>query len=394
MASGHLGAPQQQAEQMAAPTSPASTFKKSLAKWESSTDGQGDTFYQLDGPDGIDEAFGIEWFQFGFGAGAEIISVNDILNNPAQPDLIAQGLSVSDATPTAGDTITVDVTATNQGAAAAGASTTYFYLSTDAVIDATDTLLGTAATGALAAGASETESEQFVLPGGISGTYYIGVLTDGADAVGESDETNNTAALSIDVAAPGALPDLFMGSAGYDNDPTSGAETSINFQVMNLGSGDAGASTTYFYLSDDDVIDATDTLLSTEATGALLAGESVFPSTQFVLPADVVGAHYIGIVVDGDDAILEADETNNITTLSIDVQPAPDLITYGLTVSDPTPTAGDTVTVNVTTENQGAGDASWSTTYYYLSDDAVIDATDTLLGTGVFGALAAGESDY
>jgi len=242
---------------------------------------------------------------------------------PPPPDLIAQGLSVSDITPTAGDTVTVDVTVENQGAGDAGASTTYFYLSDDAVIDAGDTLLGTAATGALTSGGSEAESEQVVLPGNISGTYYIGAMADGTDAVGESDETNNAAAVSIDVAAA-PLPDLIaQGLSVSDANPTAGDAITVDMSVLNQGPGAAGASTTYFYLSDDAVIDATDTLLGTAATGSLTSGGSEAESEQFTLSSFLSGTYYVGALADGGSVVGESDENNNTASLQITVDPAP-----------------------------------------------------------------------
>ncbi|MCP5372752.1 MAG: S8 family serine peptidase [Hyphomicrobiales bacterium] len=204
--------------------------------------------YTLVGPDGTDQAVGIEWFAFDNGTSTETISVDDILTVPTLPDLTVQSLSADNTNPDAGATITVDVTVWNQGDGAAGANETRIYLSDDATIDASDTLLATAATGALAADATEGESEQVTLPGGLSGTYYIGALTDAGAAVAESDETNNAASLTIDIApvvqpfAPSAISGLvqWLDAADAATLTDAGSDGDLDLWADKGGSGNDG----------------------------------------------------------------------------------------------------------------------------------------------------------
>ena len=71
-------------------------------------------------------------------------------------------------TASGGDSISVDDTTKNQGGSTAGASTTYFYLSTNTVLDAGDTLLGSRTVGSLAAGAVASGSTSVTLPNGLA----------------------------------------------------------------------------------------------------------------------------------------------------------------------------------------------------------------------------------
>lgn len=95
-----------------------------------------------------------------------------------------------------GRTITITATITNQGGVTA-TSTQGYFLSTDTVIDKDlDIFLGSAGT-TFAAGETRILSYDFVVPGNISGDYYVGGLADWVDFVAESDETNNATA-SVD----------------------------------------------------------------------------------------------------------------------------------------------------------------------------------------------------
>ena len=68
----------------------------------------------------------------------------------------------------------------------------------------------------------------------------------------------------------------------------------------------------------------------------------------------------------------------------------PDLVTESASVSDATPDAGASLTLSATVRNAGAGASAATTLRYYRSDDAVIDAADTEVGTDAVPALDAG----
>src|SRR6266550_4555573 len=101
----------------------------------------------------------------------------------------------------AGTTITVTETTTNAGADSAPASTSAFYLSSNATLDAGDTLLATRTLPMLNAGISNTGSVQLPIPSATrAGTYYIIVKADGDNVIAESLETNNTYSKSISIS--------------------------------------------------------------------------------------------------------------------------------------------------------------------------------------------------
>ncbi|HEV8639722.1 MAG TPA: S8 family serine peptidase [Methylomirabilota bacterium] len=114
-----------------------------------------------------------------------------IISDEIPPDLIVSALSVPAAVG-AGAAFTVSDTTMNQGGGPAPASTTKFYLSPDAVLDATDVLLESRAVPALAPGAISAGSTAMTIPTGtLPGAYYVIVKADADNLVVETHEGNN-----------------------------------------------------------------------------------------------------------------------------------------------------------------------------------------------------------
>ncbi len=305
------------------------------------------------------------------------------------PDLVVSSLQAPAAV-AAGAVVTITDTVTNQGAGAAGASTSRFYLSLNAALDSNDTLLdGNRAVPALAAGQSSSGSTSITVPAGLSaGTYYIVARADADGFVTETSETNNTAVRAIQVG-----PDLVVSALQAPAAVAAGAVVTITDTVTNQGAGSAAASTTRFYLSLNASFDSSDTLLDGgRAVPALAAGQSSSGSTSITVPAGLsAGTYYIVARADADGAVAETSETNNTAVRAIQV--GPDLVISALQVPS-IAAAGSVVQVTDTVKNQGAGAAGASTTTFYLSVNASLDTSDTLLdGSRTVAALSAGSSD-
>jgi subtilase family serine protease len=115
-------------------------------------------------------------------------------------------------------------------------------------------------------------------------------------------------------------------------------------------------------------------------------------STQLVIPpGTAAGVYYLIALADSDGAIAESTETNNVR-VGVSVWIGPDLDV--MTVTGPSSAvAGTTVTVTDTTKNAGADEAPASTSAFYLSSNATLDAGDTLLATRTLPVLSAGISN-
>jgi subtilase family serine protease len=104
----------------------------------------------------------------------------------------------------AGTSISVSATVRNSGAAPAPATVIRFYLSTNSILDAADTLLDAERqVPALATDATNAGSTSVPLPSGISGNYYLLAVADADKAVAEYSEANNTTARLIQIT-PGS----------------------------------------------------------------------------------------------------------------------------------------------------------------------------------------------
>ena len=118
------------------------------------------------------------------------------------PDLIVTAVTAPTSA-AAGTSITAGDTTKNQGAEAAPASVTSFYLSTNSGLDGSDVLLGQRPVSLLGPGLSETGSVSLAIPADKpAGNYFIIAKSDGADAVLEGAENNNTRLKAITITAP------------------------------------------------------------------------------------------------------------------------------------------------------------------------------------------------
>ena len=307
---------------------------------------------------------------------------------PIGPDLVLSALQLP-STVAPGSVVSIADTTKNQGAGITGTSVTRFYLSTNATLDAEDTLLeGSRAVPSLAAGASSSGSTGVTFPANLAvGSYYVIGKADADATVGETNEGNNTSLRSVQIGA-----DLVVSALTVPASVTAGAAVVVTDTTKNQGTGGAGPSTTRFYLSANGSLDSSDTLLSgSRGVAALAVGGSSTGSTSVAIPENVpAGSYFLIAKADADAAVAETSETNN--TAARPVSLGPDLVVSAL---QPPATAapGAAVSIADTTKNQGGNAAGGSITRFYLSTNAVLDATDTLLeGSRTVPPLAAGAS--
>jgi subtilisin family serine protease len=276
----------------------------------------------------------------------------------------------------AGRTIVVSDTTVNEGTDGVTASATRFYLSPNALLDASDTPFPTArAVPALAAGASSSGSTSLAIPAGVgTGTYYLFAKADGDGTVVEAKETNNTSLKSILIG-----PDLVVSSLAAPSEAAAGHTLSVTDTTANQGGGDVSPSSTTFFLSGNYMLDASDTPLDgTRTVSALAVGASNSGSTSLTIPTGTApGTYYLIARADGGDEIVETLETNNTRSRSIRI--GPDLVVSYASLPTSSIQAGATATVSTTVRNQGTGTAAPSTIRFYLSSNGTLDGTDILV---------------
>jgi subtilase family serine protease len=235
-------------------------------------------------------------------------------------DLVVSSLTVP-STAGAGQAIVVTDTTKNQGAGAAPASTTTFYLSANVTLEGSDALLGSRSIPPLAAGGTNSASTSVTIPAATTtGTYYVLAKADADNAVVETFETNNVK-ISFSVRVG---PDLIVTVVTAPITAVAGTIVTVSNTTKNQGGGGAPGSTTSFYLSTNVLLDASDTLLGMRPVGSLGPGLSDSGSIAVTIPRGTpAGSYYIIAAADSAGAIVETLETNNTLARWIQISAAP-----------------------------------------------------------------------
>ncbi len=289
--------------------------------------------------------------------------------------------------------------------ATAGGWVERVYLSADNVVSGNDRLLAEITQGGPLGTAQGINTQRtLTLPADVTGTLFLLVVTDAANAITEpGGESNNVAFQSIRVdLTPWA--DLTVTSvdapAQLIGDP---APLTVSWTVANIGPG-AGLTTTWtdaVIASTNGVLgDGDDRVLARFThSGGLAPGESDPRTETFLLPPAYTGRLHLFVVTDADGAVFEngLDANNALESPQLlDVMPIPyaDLAVSSVVVPAQA-SSGQPLDITWTVANQGIGVTSvgeWV--------DAVALATDPQgqnrvvdFGTfSHFGQIAAGTS--
>ncbi len=279
------------------------------------------------------------------------------------------------------------------------------YLSPDQVYDASDTLLGSVNNPAfLAAGDSYRSSLSATLPRGIDDNYYFIVRTDVFNNVNElNNENDNTGVSDVTDVQLTPPPDLRVTTVQAPAASFSGQTVTFNWTVTNEGPGGtrAGAWSDRIYFSADNVLDASDVLLTTVGhSGALDPGASYNASGTGTLPIGVSGNFFFIVQTDAFNNVFEhVFESNNTgfdtSPTAVSLTPPPDL-EVELVDAPAAATSSRSLTVNYRVTNFGATEtpnANWNDRLFLSTDNVFDAATDLQIATRThFGVLEPGES--
>ncbi len=299
------------------------------------------------------------------------------------PDLIESSVT-GPTSGAAGGAISVTDTTINQGAGAASAFYTMFYLSTDGTTKGA--MLTYRFVDALAAGGSSSATTSMTLPANTTGTNYVLVCANNSNSpIVETNTANNcTASAAFTVAGA----DLIESSVTGPSTGVAGGTISVTDTTNNQGGGAASASYTMFYLSADGKTKGS--MLTYRSVAALASGASSTATTSMTLPANTTGTNYVLVCANnGNSPIVETNTANNCTASAAFTVAGADLIEISVT-GPSTGVAGGTISVTDTTNNQGGGTAGASYTMYYLSTDGKMKGT--MLTYRSVASLASGAS--
>jgi subtilase family serine protease len=209
----------------------------------------------------------------------------------------------------------------NRGGVPAGASTTAFYLSSDAILDAGDTLLSPSrSVPALGSNETSTGTISVTIPGGTApGTYYIIANADNGGVVAESDETNN-ARISSALTIGANNVDLVISSYYAPTSAKKGTTITLTDVTKNRLTDTTAASTTAAYLSATCTTSPSGSVIGSRAVPSLAGGGSSSGSISALIPSGTTaGSYYIIWKADNGGVVNETDETNNTKCKAITI---------------------------------------------------------------------------
>jgi subtilase family serine protease len=294
--------------------------------------------------------------------------------------------NVATTKPGAGGSITATCYLQNEGSARADSATVGYYLSADQLLSADDVLLGHASAGPLVPGNdfSGYISQVLTIPSGTPlGKRYLLLVADYHQELAEGDETNNVAALSLDVVVANTDLAIMAPRNGSIYSPTVGTDFYTRCTLANLGTTPVYPVTVGYYFSTDNQLSSDDVLLGQSQLGQQEGGGIQLVDDKITLPSyAALGTAYILFVADYLDKVAETDETNNMAALAIQVsRPNIDLVLgYSSNVLTPQAAAGTEFKLGCYFNNLGTTPAYAPTVGFYLSTDPVLSSDDLLIG--------------
>jgi len=267
-----------------------------------------------------------------------------VIFSAALPDLVIEDVTWLPMDTAVGDNVTFTVTVRNQGSGKAGESRIQFYIGTlhTEYLDVPEIAAGSKVTASFIWAAQSNPNE-------------VRAVADCDSGLAESNENNNAFTNDISVIPP----DLIIQDITWTpTDAIVGDTATFTVIVKNQGSGKAEDFYVACYVDGDLLTYEFINQVAVDATGNATFTWMVQSSS-----------HAIRAVVDYNQKLLESDEDNNETTITM--APAmPDLVIDTITLSPTEFSAGDEVDFNVIIKNQGSQKAHAFRVAYYVDDSA------------------------
>jgi CARDB len=307
------------------------------------------------------------------------------------PDLAVSNL-VAPAVAGIGDTVSLNWSLVNRGVVDSPPISYYNQIvaSRDSIFgNEDDQEIGTYSSYApaiAANGGSYLNTIGITIPTNLLGDYSLFLISDALNSIGDVDRTNNISApAAITITRPNLTFESFTAPAIL----TRGSLFDVSWTVKNdLDTRANGSWQDYLYLSNDNILDSSDRLISlpTAALANGLNGQSTYNINRTLKLEGVVdGTYYLIAKTDGGNTQFETNENDNTSTLLVSVVSA-DLQANSVNAQD---TAGNVITSvdlgksfnvawSVNTGALGRVNSTWNDTVY-LSTDQVLSADDKIV---------------
>lgn len=264
-------------------------------------------------------------------------------------------ITFSPATPTQGDTVTIQAVVLNSGAADAQDVVVQF---SDAGDSGSRPIGPQQVIPAIPAGSSATVQVTYATQDK-AGTRSISVTVDPNNFIPESRETDNTAKVSLEVQSP-ALPNLVVVTGNINLSPpapTQGQVVTVRAVILNHGALEARDVVVQFM----DVTNGSSTPIGTPQTIARILPGSAGTVQVAYDTTGKQGERTIQVTADPNNFIVESNETDNRAArdFTLGAPPAPNLVMLSSNIEfDPAePRDGNLVTARATVMNNGTAPA-------------------------------------
>ncbi|AEE49027.1 CARDB domain-containing protein [Haliscomenobacter hydrossis] len=244
------------------------------------------------------------------------------------------------------------------------------------------------------------DRQSFVLPPGISGDYFLLLVSDHTGLVRDGNPQNNVRSLSGNQAIhfkKRNYADLTLFDYQINSTAIAGQPLKLSWKVKNSGEGSTlgNAWADKAYLSTDIRLDNFDPSIFTfSRNGALAPRQEYQVNAEAVLPISAKGNYVLWLKTDANNNEFEVpSEQNNALSLPIDVMVPPPADLQVAAIQHPDSTlVGDELTVEWISVNRGTNPVNgrWQD-FVYLSKDNQWDLSDRALGSKVIeGSLPPG----
>lgn len=189
-----------------------------------------------------------------------------------------------------------------------------FYISENYAVTGAFQLGSKIHNGALAVGASYTDSIEILVPNGLDGDYFLLGLTDATNLVYEyTNEGNNLLGVTVTVVAPDPC-DLIAIQPEFPNYAVSGEEMTVSWQLRNIGANPAeGRVRNAVYLSTDADWSSDDVMLGYANVDInIAANQQQACSLSGSLTGIAEGNYYVIVKANILNALNESSYENNI----------------------------------------------------------------------------------
>ena len=180
---------------------------------------------------------------------------------------------------------------------------------------------------------------------------------------------------------------LQVGSLKVPKEVVRGTPLAIQVQTRNVGTGQAQATTTQLWLSDDAAVSDDDVLLGEAPVAPLLPGKKQSATLDVSVPLVTPGTWYLIAHADGAQTQAESSEDDNARVKRVRL--GPDLAVRSISSSLSTGPAGTPVTLTIGVANLGVESTLPTVTRIYLSSNGRLDSSDVVVAeVGLMGLAA------